>query len=209
MTETCLPIVNWLKSWFKPRDEDYFYDMSVSDYNPTIDSTVTVGVFVTDGNNSPVHNHTFRLRIGDSTSVTLTTDSEGYASYTHTCSDWGVCRFSVKSYSTHINVTGQKIVKKGSNWSGVDYTLYVDEANRNATLSMTLTNKNIASGTSNYEMTGWIPSKYRPHSQKFIQGYRGNNNLFYVFYDGRIGVANLTSSTQTNVTISAQIDWNY
>lgn len=106
-------------------------------------------------------------------------------------------------------MSGQKKVKEGSDWSGVTYTLYVDEANRNATIVCNITNRNIASGNSNYEMTGWIPSQYRPHSQKFSHGYRGNNNLFYVFYDGRVGVANLTSSMQSNVTLGAQIDWNY
>ena len=100
-------------------------------------------------------------------------------------------------------------MENDTNWDDVIYRLYVDEANRRASLIMSLTNKNISTGTTNYEMTGWIPSNYRPKANKFIQGYRGNNNLFYAFHNGNIGVSNLTSSTQTNVTLSAQIDWNY
>ena len=151
MTETCLPIVQWLKDWFYGKDE--------------IDTEL---------------------------------DGKSDTGHTHTISD-------ITDYPTG----GLTLVKQGSNWSGVTYTLYVDEANRNATFVANLTSKNIASGLSNYEMANWIPSDYRPKSQKFSQGYRGNNNIIYVWYDGTVGVANLTSSTQTNVNLGCQIDWNY
>lgn len=100
-------------------------------------------------------------------------------------------------------------MKDDSNWSGVVYRLFVDEANRNVVFIATISGKSIASGLSNYELSGWIPSKYRPKSQMFSQGYRGYNYTFYVWYDGKIGVANHLSSTQTDVTLSAQISWNY
>lgn len=115
------------------------------------------------------------------------------------------------NYNTtiQIKVSGLKLIKDTSQWSDVTYELYVDESSHSATLKIVIENKNIASGMSNYEMTGWIPSQYRPKSNKYSQGYRGNNNLFYVWSNGNIGVSNLTSSTQTNTTLSAQIDWNY
>jgi len=216
MSQDVIGLISWLRSWFDDIYElkggtptpIFSYNIISSDYNPNIGSNVTITITVTDQSDNTVPNHSFTLN-ANGTNVSLTTNSNGVVTYSYTCSTWGVCRFSVNSYSTQINVTGQKKVKEGSNWSGVTYTLYVDEANRNATLVCNITQKNIASGISNYEMTGWIPSQYRPHSQKFIQGYRGNNNLFYIFYDGRVGVANLTSSTQTGVTLFAQIDWNY
>lgn len=118
MTSECVEIVNWLKNWFTPKDEEYYYDMTVSNYNPTIDSNITVGVYVTDGNGDPVNNHSFQLWIGDSTSVTLTTDSQGYAGYTYNCSDWGVRRFSVGTSVTFIKVTGWREIalKNGTLW---------------------------------------------------------------------------------------------
>lgn len=196
-------------------------------YNVDIDSTdVKVVVSLIDFNGNPVSGKEVVVTVdrGEFTSVetgtggsitdsgktaTATTTSDGVIEVLYTASEWGLATFSTNSANIQINVTGWKKVKEGSNWSGVNYTLYVDEANRSATLVCNISNKDIASGMSNYEMTGWIPSQYRTHSQKFIKGYRGNNNVFYVFYDGRVGVANLTSSTQTNTSLGAQIDWNY
>lgn len=196
--------------------QDYNIKISCKDendnasYNIDIDTDVTITATVLDFNGEPVIGKSLTIYYDDETSIyTRTTDSNGQISTTYTCTEWGIHTFSVETFSTSINVTGQKKVKEGSNWSGVTYTLYVDEANRSATLVCNISNKDIASGVSNYEMTGWIPSQYRPHSQKFIKGYRGNNNVFYIFYDGRVGVSNLTSSVQTGVTLGAQIDWNF
>jgi len=117
--------------------------------------------------------------------------------------------YSTNNTNIQIKVSGLKLIKDTSQWSDVTYELYVDESTHSATLKMGIANKNIAPGMSNYEMTGWIPSDYRPKSNKYSQGYRGNNNLFYVWGNGNIGVSNLTSSTQTGAYLSCQIDWNY
>lgn len=109
MAINCQEIVNWLKTWFTPKDEDYNYDLTVSDYNPVIDSTVTVGVNVTDGNGEIVNNHSFKLWINDDSYETLTTNNDGYASYTFTCSDWGIVRFTAETKNTTvIRVNGWK-----------------------------------------------------------------------------------------------------
>lgn len=104
MTQNCLQIVDWLKSWFTPKDEDYQYNITASNYNPNIESSITITVTVTDGNDDLVDNHSFTLN-ANGTNVSLTT-SNGVATYTYTCNDWGICRFSVKSFSTELNVQG-------------------------------------------------------------------------------------------------------
>ena len=103
MTQNCLQIVDWLKSWFTPRDEDYQYEFTVSNHNPTIDSTVQITISVTDGNGAPVTNHSFILD-ANGTNVSLTTDQNGEATYNYTCSSWGICRFSIKTFVSYINI---------------------------------------------------------------------------------------------------------
>ena len=114
MTETCLPIVQWLKDWFTSKDNEIHYNITSSNYNPNIDSTVTITVTVTDGDDNLVDNHSFTLN-ANGTDVSLTT-SNGVATYSHTCSNWGVCRFSVKSYSCFIKVDGWRIAQNDSNY---------------------------------------------------------------------------------------------
>ena len=125
MAINCQEIVNWLKTWFTPRNEDYNYDLSVSDYNPVIDSTVTIGVNVTDGNGEIVNNHSFKLWINDDSYETLTTNNDGYASYTFTCSDWGIVRFTAETKNTTvIRVTGWRIIEH------TNYNLFINGAER-------------------------------------------------------------------------------
>ena len=83
-------------------------DISCSDYNPTIDTNVTITITVTDQNDDPISGFTVPLKI-DGTSISgITTNSSGVATYTYTCTEWGNHKISVKSVSTFINVTGWK-----------------------------------------------------------------------------------------------------
>ena len=209
LTQNCLQIVDWLKSWFTPKDEDYQYNITASDYNPNIDSSITITVTVTDGNDNLVDNHSFTLN-ANGTDVSLTT-SNGVATYSYTCSDWGVCRFSVKSYSTQINVTGLKQVKQRV-WSSsinLTYTLYADETNRHCSLTITGSSISIASGNANYELTGWIPSEYRPKTNKFTMLNRSQYFQFYAWNNGTIGISNFASTTQSGQGFGGELDWNY
>ncbi len=83
--------------------QKYQYQIEASDYNPSIDSTVTITVKVTDQSDNIIPNHSFNLN-ANGTNVSLTTDSAGVATYNYTCSNWGVCRFSIKTYTSFINV---------------------------------------------------------------------------------------------------------
>ena len=82
-----------------------------SDYNPDIDDEITVTITVTDQNDDPISNWNVPLQInGTAVATTLTTDTNGQVTYTHSCDDWGICRFSVKSFSCFIKVDGWRIV---------------------------------------------------------------------------------------------------
>ena len=98
-------------------------NITASNYNPQIDSTVTVTVTVTDVYGDPVANKyvTTTCNIGkftklnnqtisDTQSVTTQTDSNGEISLTYTCSEWGLVTFSANNYHDQINVAGWKEV---------------------------------------------------------------------------------------------------
>lgn len=82
-------------------------DWSISNYNPNIDSTVTVRARIMDmfDNAISYENVTLNYEAGGvGGSVNLISDSDGYVSYEYTCSSWGQCRFSIKTYDTFINI---------------------------------------------------------------------------------------------------------
>ena len=98
-------------------------NITASNYNPQIDSTVTVTVTVTDVYGDPVANKyvTTTCNIGkftklnnqtisDTQSVTTQTDSNGEISLTYTGSEWGLVTFSANNYHDQINVAGWKEV---------------------------------------------------------------------------------------------------
>lgn len=153
MTETCLPIVNWLKNWFYGKDE--------------IDTEL-------DGKSDTGHTHTL-------------SDITDY-------STGGLVQKAQRVWSSSINLT---------------YTLYVDETNRHCTLTITGSNISIASGSTNYEVSSFIPLQYRPKGNKFIRLGRTNNILCYMWSNGTVGISNFTSSTLTGQGYNGQIDWNY
>ena len=97
------------------------YELSASNYNPTIDSSVTITVKAVNQLGNSMSNHTFDMALPYTPGtqqdyVTLTTNSSGVATYSYTCSDWGVCGFSVGPYTCFINVTGWKTYTDSTNY---------------------------------------------------------------------------------------------
>lgn len=125
MAINCVEIVNWLKTWFTPKDEDYNYDLTLSNYNPTISSIITLSVYVTDGNDDPVTNHPIPIYVDGTYSSTITTDNMGAASFSYTCSHAGQVFFSASNKRT--------ITAQVSGWKEVTLTngkLYVNQRER-------------------------------------------------------------------------------
>ena len=90
-----------------------------SDYNPNIDSTITVTVTVKDVYDDPVENESVQVTcnigkftklngstISDTQSVTGNTDSNGQFALTYTCSEWGLATFSANNKTLQIHVNG-------------------------------------------------------------------------------------------------------
>lgn len=107
--------------------------LRVSDYNPNIDSTVTLTVTVKDVYNRPVVGDEVAVTASEgnftklngsgitaASTVTGTTDSNGEFTLTYACSEWGLVTFSANTTSTQIQVKGFRI----SNLNNL--TLYYD-----------------------------------------------------------------------------------
>lgn len=108
---------------------------------------------------------------------------------------------------------GSRLVQTKQQTAGsstpVTYTLYVDEANRHCTLTITGSNISIASGVTNYEISGFVPSDYSPKANKFCRLMRANSFLAYMWTNGTVGISNFNSSSSTGQTMSGQMDWSY
>ena len=204
----CQEIIDYLKTYFTIKTDELHYNITSSNYNPTIDNTVTITVTVTDGNNDPVTSHTFTLD-ANGTDVSLTTNSSGVATYTYTCNTWGACRFSVETYTLFINVGGFKQVKTTTVSSKITYTLYVDESTRTAQLRVSGSDFSIQSGNENYTSSSFIPSSYRPAQNIFSFVQRSQYIFLYAWSNGNCGLVNWNSSTLTGQQCSVLVEWHY
>ena len=195
--------------------------LTVSNYNPTINSTVTVTVTLKDVYNDPVVGEEVLVTASDGTftqlngsnitaasSVTGTTNNNGQFTLTYACSEWGLITFSANTENIQIRVNGWKQVATKA-VSGVTYTITVNGQGL-AKLSVTCSNVSLASGAS-HEATNWIPSAYLPSTLPGIvltQRSVANNILIYFFATGAVGVNNTYTSAQT-ATLSYQLLYCY
>lgn len=212
----CKELVTWLKNWFTPKDEDYHYSLTSAKMEYNINETAIIRIDVSDGDGNPVPNHSFTLKWfggknNTSGTATVTSDNSGSGYYTYTCSDGGTINFNVEGYIHNINVSGlvQKKKENAGSSTPVTYTLFVDEANRHCSLTIKGNGVGIASGASNYEISGFVPSEYRSNGNKFSGLVRGNILLAYMWNNGTVGISNLASSSSSGVNLNGQIDWNY
>ena len=149
-----------------------------SDYNPNIDSTITVTVTVKDVYDDPVENESVQVTcnigkftklngstISDTQSVTGNTDSNGQFTLTYTCSEWGLATFSANNTNIQINVGGWKQV-----YSNSGLLIYKNQDD---------ITKLIITVNTNYNSTSWstirsFPSEYLPQQILFSDSNQGN-----------------------------------
>lgn len=191
--------------------------ISCSDYNPTIDSTVTVTVFVGDSEGvgiqgvsvpvtASVGNFTQLngVTITASSSVTGITGANGTFTLTYSCTEWGLITFSANNENIQIKVTGWKQVAT-TTVSGVTYTCYANGEGVGR-VNVRCSNVSFAAGNS-HEATNWIPEAYKPKGDCYMLVERVITNASIVYlweYETLIGIRNTGSSAYTkslNLTI--------
>lgn len=202
MTETCLNFVSWLSDWFTPKTQDYKYVITSSNYKPSINSTVTITITVTDANSNLINNHTFNLD-ADGTYVELTTNN-GVVTYSYSCSDLGVKRFSVGEFDCIIEVGGFYSYTPSTS---PYYTIYYDDTTCYMEFNKSFTtNFSANSSWTDFATTQDVPSSLRPAEHTFT--IVGNNGLqITVLNTGTIQWANRSSSNISSPTIRFTMSW--
>lgn len=181
-----------------------------SDYNPNIDSTITVTVTVKDVYDGPVADESVQVTcqigkftelnggtISDTQSVTALTDSNGEISLTYSCSEWGIVNFSANNTSTQVNVQGWRQITSGTG------QLWVNDETKTAVFSFS---RNGAI-TSEISYANAIPSPYRPSSHVRMKSHNSNNNIFLIIEPN--GTVRIMGTEQNPVTIACQITYAY
>ena len=183
-------------------DEILNYDLSVSDYNPIIDSTVTVTCRVTDFYGEAVSGESVTLYCNGSSVSTSITNNMGVATWIVTCDSWGLQTFTAGNGKIQVNVYGWKTVSLGISYA----TFYVNEAIRECELRY-VREFSAADGDKFYTWhTSAIPENYRPSVQ--VNGSINQVGIIYVDSTGEIGgkFANTFSSTRT---CKGSVMWHY
>ena len=96
-------LIGWLRNWFYAKDEHIEYSLWASENSPNLNDTITISVMVKKGDYLAQEHH-FELVINDNTVIPLTTNENGVASYSYTCTESGVCKFTAGNSNLFINV---------------------------------------------------------------------------------------------------------
>ena len=107
-------LISWLRNWFYMKDEHIEYSLGASENSPNLNDTITISVMVKKGDYL-AQGHHFELVINDNTVIPLTTNENGIASYSYTCTESGVCKFTAGNSNLFINV------RYKTNWEEVTF----------------------------------------------------------------------------------------
>ena len=189
-------------------DGVFFYQLYASDYNPTIDTDITVSCKCTDITGSAVSGKSLTLyKNGTSVSSSIT-NNDGVASWTITMNDWDKHHFNVMNQSLQLQAKGFKLTTTKTN-NVITYKHYVDESIRTCIITISSnSNFSIANGEQ-YTFNSLIPSRYAPKNNIYCDVNRNRNISFYCWSDGTGGLYNSNTTTQTAQSVGGQITYSY
>lgn len=155
-------------------DGVFFYQVYASDYNPSIDSSVTVYCKCTDIAGSAVSGKSLTLyQNGTSVSSSITNEN-GIASWTVTCEEWGLQDFRVGNTSIQLNVTGWKQVQT---LSSDRVRVFTDGKNAKIMIAGTFS----TSTSSGQYNLATIDSQYQP-AEDYSTNYSASVVTYYPVY---------------------------
>ena len=167
----------------------YNYSISCSDYNPTIDSEISVTVKVTNQAGNPVSGQSISIAKNNVAWKNGVTGSNGEFTTTYTCSEWGIVTFSANNNFTQIMVKGWRQLKTFKN-TGVIKT--------NGEQVHIFCNETISNvGSRATYGIGTVTVGYEPSTVVAVEASadQSANHKFIVKADGSISVVNATSSS--------------
>lgn len=170
------------------------YEIAASSYNVNIDSEVTISVTVTDMRDRPVANSPVVIKKNGEGWVNGYTNSQGVFSSVYTASEWGVCRFSIKSYVCFINVNGWKQV-----YNNGGLVIYKN----NSLTKMVCDVRNFSCPSGGWTTVRTYDSTYNPPTALFFSTNNYNVSLRVYGVSGRVECYNKSSSTTMNLQFVA------
>ena len=185
-----------------------------SDYNPNIDSTITVTVSVDDVYGDAVSGESVTVTVSEgnftqlngsnitsASSVTGTTNSSGQFTLTYACSEWGLATFSANTSSTHILVEGWKQVWSAESNKIVAYT----DGTHGRLIIDGLVRSTVPISFGNYG-TGTPLSGIAPLKSIFCL-ISNAEIITMIASNGKIYFKSNTGVAQSNVTVHGQVEW--
>jgi len=188
----------------------YRYELTSSNYNPTVsatnENTYTITCKVTDifGNN--ISGKQLTLYKNGSSVSNATTDSNGVATWTEYSTGWGTIDYNVSNQHCYVNARGFKLFK--DTMSNHRYILYANNQTRTMQLKATFNNDSIATGEQ-WKQTEYVGEGYRPQGQVLMSLRRLGGLELVVGTNGDIYVYNNSGGTISNFTQTVVMSWNY
>lgn len=185
----------------------YQYELSSSNYNPTIDSTITITCTCKNALGNPIANKTLELMMNGTSQGTAITNANGIATWTVTVTTIGLQTFSIGSNNIQVKVKGEttKLVDSsqyGIFWSvntetGVSMIIYNNTQTINANSYNTVKNPYSSTDTK----VNYCPSTsiFAPTSVQ--------NVYIMVTYLGEIRLYNRSSTKQSSVSVQGGISF--
>ena len=182
----------------------YQYELTSSNYNPTINNTITITCTCKNVRGNPIADKELELFQNGLSQGTQTTNANGIATWTLTMSNWGTQDIQVGNETISVYVTGFKKIAENTT-----YTLMVDESTRCCRIEAHRTGITIASGE-NFSNYGdfVIPTKYYPKSNCYSLIMRNATFLFWLWDNGSYGVINLGNKV-TGYKLAFTHEWHY
>lgn len=183
----------------------YRYELSSSNYNPNIDSNITITCTCKNVLGNPIANKTLELMMNGVSQGTSTTNANGIATWTITCDNWGIQHFNVENKSIDVRVTGYK-----TTYPHTYYTIFEHEDKVGIKISIS---ENINFTTSWKSVNNFvIPYRLRPRFPVTMVGVNattGQQNIaFGVRESADHTKVEIIVKSLTGSTVSTQL-YNY
>lgn len=184
--------------------------ISCDNYNPTIDGTVTVTVFVGDSDGNGVQGVSVPVTassgnftklngasITAASTVTGTTGVNGTFTLTYSCTEWGLITFSANNTSIQIRVTGFRVVTQ------TNQTYYTGEDIVHFRLHQ---NSSLTIPTSWKDLGNYVGASARPDDTvQFIEQY--GSVILRIKSNGNLEARSITGSSVTAFSLIAYANW--
>lgn len=102
----------------------YHCELTSSDYNPTINSTITITCTCKNVLGNPIADKELTLMMNGTSQGTATTNANGIATWSITCSDWGNQHFNVENATLDLLITGWKQVQNSTLDGGATFKIF-------------------------------------------------------------------------------------